>query len=406
MTFRMTRRQALGTGAAGLGILAAPAILRAQDGPISVGSLTPNTGGGGPFGPNITASHKRVADAVNAMGGVLGRQIELTQENSETNPETAVRAADKLINVNKVIAILGTWSSSVTLGILPKCQEAGVIQMCTSSSSDIPVKDEKGLVFNFQALSPVWGRAIGQLAIQRNIASYGVMALNNDFTKSMVEAFVATVGAEKVSPAPFYYNGDQSSYRSEVTQLIEGNPEAVFIPSYVTDFTAVYKEIFRQGYEGQVITVSLSTGPKFKEAVGDAANGVLHGLPVPPIDSPAYKEYLVEAGLEDTGEVQHPFGTAGRDQMSVLLLAIEKAGTTDTAAVAKAVWDVTTGPGKKPVTNVADGLAALRAGEEINFSGASSSLEFDDQGMVLGRDFQLAEIRDGKDVVLARLAFQ
>lgn len=406
MTIRLTRRQALGTGAAGLGILAAPALLRAQDGPISIGSLTPNTGGGGPFGPNITASHKRVADAVNAMGGVLGRQIELTQENSETNPETAVRAADKLINVNKVMAILGTWSSSVTLGILPKCQEAGVIQMCTSSSSDIPVKDEKGLVFNFQALSPVWGKAIGELAIQRNIASYGVMALNNDFTKSMVDAFVATVGADKVRPAPFYYNGDQSSYRSEVTQLIEGNPEAVFIPSYVTDFTAVYKEIFRQGYEGQVITTSLSTGPKFKEAVGEAANGVLHGLPVPPIDSPAYKEYLAEAGLEDTGEVQHPFGTAGRDQMSVLLLAIEKAGTTDTAEVAKAVWAVTTGPGKKPVTNVADGLAALRAGEEINFSGASSSLEFDEEGMVLGRDFQLAEIRDGKDVVLARLAFQ
>jgi branched-chain amino acid transport system substrate-binding protein len=316
-----------------------------------------------------------------------------------------VRAADKLINVNNVIAILGTWSSSVTLGIMPKCQEAGVIQMCTSSSADIPVRDEKGLVFNFQALSPVWGRAIANLALRRGYKSFNIMALNNDFTGSMMDGFVEVVGRDALLIDPFYYNGGQSSYRSEVSQLIEANPEAVFIPSYVTDFTSVYKELFRQGYEGQVITVSISTGAKFKDAVGDAANGIIHGLPVPPISSPAYAEYVVEAGLEATDGVQHPFGTAGRDQLSTLLLAIEAAGTTDTAAVSKAIWDVTTGDGKKTVYNVTDGLAAIRTGEAINYSGASSSVEFDDQGMVLGRDFQLAEIKDGKDVVIERLEF-
>ena len=401
----ISRRTALKGGAAAVAMtLAAPTILRAEEA-ISIGSLTPNTGGGGPFGPNITASHKRVADLVNSQGGVLGREIRLFQENSETNPETAVRAADKLINVNKVLGILGTWSSSVTLGIMPRCQEAGVIQMCTSSSADIPARDQKGLVFNFQALSPVWGRAIGDLSLRRGFETFNVMALNNDFTGSMIDGFVEVVGRDKILIEPFYYNGGQASYRSEVTQLIGEDPEAVFVPAYVTDFTSVYKEIFRQGYEGQVISVSIATTPAFKDAIGDAANGIIHGVPVPPITSPAYKEYLTEAGLEDTGSVQHPFGTAGRDQMSVLLLAMEKAGTTDTAEIAKAIWDVTTGEGKKTVYNVTDGLAAIRAGEEINYSGASSSIEFDEEGMVLGRDFQLAEIRDGKDVVIERLEF-
>ena len=406
MKKKLSRRSALklGLAATAIGVFA-PGVLRAQFDDIAVGSLTPNTGGGGPFGPNITAAHKRVADQANAAGGVLGRSVRLYQENSETNPETAVRAADKLINVNGVIGILGTWSSSVTLGIMRKCQTAGVIQMCTSSSSDIPISDEKGLVFNFQALSPVWGRAIGDLARTRGYESYALMALNNDFTRSMLEAFAETVGNDKIIRDSFYYNASQPSYRSEVTQLIANNPAAVFIPSYVTDFTAVYKEIFRQGYEGAVITTSLSTGSKFKDAIGDAANGVVHGFPVPPVGSTAYREYLTEAGLEDTGGVQHPFGTAGRDQMTTLLLAIEKAGTTDTAMVSKAIWDVTTGEGKASVHNLADGLAALRAGEEINYSGASSSLEFDAEGMVLGRDFQLSEILDGQDVVLERLEF-
>lgn len=139
----LTRRSALklSIAATATGVFA-PSLAKAQSDEIKVGSLTPNSGGGGPFGPNITAAHKRVVDQVNAAGGVLGRSIRLFQENSETNPETAVRAADKLINVNGVFGILGTWSSSVTLGIMPKCQTAGVIQMCTSSSSDIPMSDE------------------------------------------------------------------------------------------------------------------------------------------------------------------------------------------------------------------------------------------------------------------------
>lgn len=402
MSLRLTRRGMLAASAA---TLFTPAILRAQSGDIAVGSLTPNTGGGGPFGPNITAAHKRVVDAANASGGILGRQVRLFQENSETNPETAVRAADKLINVNAVSAILGTWSSSVTLGIMPKCQSANVIQMCTSSSADIPVADEKGLVFNFQPLSPIWGRAIGNLVKSRGIEKYALMALNNDFTRSMMDGFIEVVGQDALLIEPFFYNAQQSSYRSEVTQLIAGNPEAVFIPSYVTDFTAVYKELFRQGYEGTVITTSLATGDQFKDAIGEAADGIIHGFPVPAINSPAYKEYLAEAGLEDTGSVQHPFGTAGRDQMTTLLLAMEKSGATDGPTVAKAVWDVTTGEGKKAVYNLADGLAALRAGEEINYSGASGSIEFDAEGMVLGRDFQLSEIKGAEDVVIERLEF-
>ena len=407
MTSKVSRREFLAAAAA-TGVVAAtgwPRLSLAAE-PINVGSLTPNTGGGGPFGPKITAAHKLVVDLVNDNGGVLGRQVALFQENSETNPETAIRAARKLVDVHKVIGVLGTWSSSVTLGIMPLCQEANVLQMCTSSSADIPVKDKKGLVFNFQALSPVWGAAIAALAESRGYQSYGVMALNNDFTKSMVDSFVSAVrqAGAKVTNEPFYYNGGQSSYRAEVGKLLEGDPEAVFIPSYVTDFTVVYKDIFRSGYEGQVITVSISTGAKFKAVVGDAANGILHGLPVPPLESPAYKGYLQQVGLADDGSVQHPFGTAGFDQMSVLLLAVESAGTDDVSTVREHIRKVAN-PGGETVTNVLDGLKALRAGKEINYSGASSAVDFDDTtGNLKSRDFMMWQIEDGKDVVVESIA--
>ncbi len=403
--FRIDRRSFLaGTTAAAAASVFSPRLSFGAT-PINVGSLTPNTGGGGPFGPNITAAHKLIADLANESGGILGRQVKLTQENSETNPETSIRAARKLVDVNKVIGILGTWSSSVTLGIMPLCQEANVIQMCTSSSANIPKQDKKGLVFNFMILSPAWGKAIASLALRRGLKSYSVMALNNDFTKSMVDTFVDEVkgGGAKVLIEPFYYNGGQSSYRSEVGQLIAGDPEAVFIPSYVTDFTAIYKEIYRSGYEGQVITVSISTGSKFKKTVGAAADGILHGFPVPPIDSPAYIDYLKFAGVERTGAVQHPFGSAGHDQMTTLLLAVESAGTDDVSVVKDHIRKVANGPGQE-VTNLLDGLKALRAGQDINFSGASSDVDVKEgSGELVSRDFMLYEIKGGKDQVIERI---
>jgi branched-chain amino acid transport system substrate-binding protein len=403
MTKSISRRALLQGTATAAVFLSAPTLLRAAE-PINIGGLTPLTGGGAPFGPSIAAALKRTADLVNSQGGVLGgRQINLTVEDDETNPEPSARAAAKLINVNKVSAILGGFSSSVTLGIMPMCQERNIMQMFTSSSSDIPLKDTKRLTFNFQALSDVWGRALGDLGKQRGFKSYALMALNSDFTKSMLDGFTEVVGKDAIKNQPFYYNGGQSSYRAEVEKLIAGNPDAVFIPAYVTDFTSVYKEIFRAGYAGKVMTSSLAITPEFKQAVGSAADGILHGFPIPPLKSPAYKEYLVEAGLKDNGDVQQPYGTAGRDQMSTYLLAVEKAGTTESVAVAKAVHQITSQAGAETVYNVTDGLKALRAGKPINFSGASSSLNFDEQNQLKGRDFALWEIKDGKDVVLAYL---
>lgn len=402
MSTTVSRRAFMAAAAAGA-VGFAPRIARAAE-PIRIGSLTPNTGGGAPFGPEITAAHRRVADLANANGGILGREIKLTQENSETNPETAIRAARKLVDANKVIAIIGTWSSSVTLGIMPLCQEANVIQMFTSSAAEIPQRNKKRLAFNFQPLSPVWGKAIAGLALKRGFKAYSVMALNNDFALSMVDTFVDEVkrGGATVAGTPFYYNGGQASYRAEVAKLLAPNPEAVFIPSFVTDFTAVYKEIYRAGYRGQVITISISVGPKFKEAVGAAANGVLHGFPVPALDSPAYHEYLKFVGLTPTGEVQHPFGTAGYDQMNVLLLAIESAKTDNTEVVKKHIHLVANPPGER-VTNLLDGLKLLRAGKDINYSGASSEVDFQEDGSLVSRDFLLYEIKGGTDVQIERI---
>lgn len=403
MSLKLSRRTLL---QASTGLVAAPFVLRSAlaDEPIRIASLTPNTGGGAPFGPEIAEAHRKVVELVNQNGGVLGRRVILVQEDSETNPEAAVRAARKVIDVDKVIAILGTWASSVSIGIMPLCQDANVLQFFTSSSEDVPKGDKKRLTFNFQPLNSAWGTAIARLALRRGFKDIAVMGINNDFTTSMIDTFriALEAGGGKLVNKPFLYNVNQPSYRAEVERLLQGDPPAVFIPAYVNDFSAVYREIYRSGYKGQVITVSMAVGPKFKEAIGAAANGILHGFPVPPVGKDTYDAYLRFVGRQPNGQVQNPYGCAAYDQINVLLLAIESARSVKVDDIKEHVRKVGNGPGER-VTTFAEGAAALKAGKAINYDGASSSVEFKEDGSLASRDFELYEIRDGKDVSVERI---
>ena len=113
----LNRRRLLGGAAAFAGVSALPIRALAQGAPIKIGTLTPLTGAGGPYGPVMVKAVKAVVDQVNAAGGVLGRKVELVSEDDQTSPEAGVRAARKLIDVDKVSAILGTWASSVTTAV-------------------------------------------------------------------------------------------------------------------------------------------------------------------------------------------------------------------------------------------------------------------------------------------------
>src|SRR6516165_869595 len=103
-----TTRRNLVKGAAAMTVAAAmPNRASAQGEALKFGILTPLTGAGGADGPRMLKAMQAVIEEVNRTGGVLGRKIESVVEDDQTNPEAAVRAARKLIEVDKVPAIMG-----------------------------------------------------------------------------------------------------------------------------------------------------------------------------------------------------------------------------------------------------------------------------------------------------------
>src|SRR5882757_2164152 len=146
----LNRRGLLGGVAAIAGASALPQGGLAQSAPIRIGTLTPLTGSGGPYGPVMVKAVKAVVDEVNGAGGVLGRKIELVSEDDQTNPEAGVRAARKLIDVDKVSAILGTWASAVTTAVAPLCWESKTFLCTTSGADSITLLPHQGYLIRTQ----------------------------------------------------------------------------------------------------------------------------------------------------------------------------------------------------------------------------------------------------------------
>src|SRR5215813_3908881 len=158
MSKLLTRRTALLTGA---GAIAAPFVVTTpgfgQTGPIKLGGLISLTGSGSPFGPNSKLTHQAVVDQVNAAGGLLGRKIEYLVEDDQTNAEAGVRAARKLIDVDKVSAIMSVWASAVGTAVLPLCWENKVMMLAISAADTIALLPHQGYFVRTQPHTELQG---------------------------------------------------------------------------------------------------------------------------------------------------------------------------------------------------------------------------------------------------------
>ena len=129
----------------------------AEDAPLRLGVLTPLTGAGGFDGPRMLKAIRSVTDEVNGAGGVLGRKVELVVEDDQTNPEAAVRAARKLIDVDKVPVIMGTWASAVTTAVAPVCWESKTFLMTVSGADSITLLPHQGYLVRTQPNTQLQG---------------------------------------------------------------------------------------------------------------------------------------------------------------------------------------------------------------------------------------------------------
>ena len=155
-----------GAAAAALGALGFPAISRGQADAIRIGHLTPLTGFLGPLGEYAVMGVKLAVEEINAAGGVMGRKIELIAEDS-VNPQTASTKAARLIERDKVVAIIGEISSASGLAIAQVAQRNRTLFFNTGCNSDeLRGKSCNRYMFHTEAANTMYVYAAGQALLR------------------------------------------------------------------------------------------------------------------------------------------------------------------------------------------------------------------------------------------------
>ncbi|MFY7963066.1 MAG: ABC transporter substrate-binding protein [Elsteraceae bacterium] len=163
--FSALTRRGLLKGASGLAVAAgigAPAIVRAQSDAIRIGHLTPRTGFLGPLGEYAVMAMDLVVDELNAAGGIMGRKIELLKEDS-VNPQTASTKAERMIERDKVVCIIGEISSASCLTISQVAQRKRTLFVNTGGNSDaLRGSDCKRFMFHVESQNSMYVKSVGR----------------------------------------------------------------------------------------------------------------------------------------------------------------------------------------------------------------------------------------------------
>src|SRR6185295_14646308 len=216
---------ALLTGAAAV---AAPFVVTTsfgQTGPVKLAGLVSLTGSGSPFGPNSRVAHQAVVDQVNAAGGLLGRKLEYLAEDDQTNAEAGVRGARKLIDVDKVQAIMSVWASAVGSAVLPLCWENKVMMLAISAADTIAELPHQGYFVRTQPHTVLQAKQFAKFILSQKATSAYLIMPQTPFTESVLTTIRQEVEPKGVKVGTAVIDNKKTSFRSEIDEMVRANPD-------------------------------------------------------------------------------------------------------------------------------------------------------------------------------------
>ena len=246
-----------------------------SDEPFRVGVMESLTGPGETYG-NVALQAKQLAvDEINAAGGINGRMLELIAEDSKCSAQDAITAYNKLTDVDGVKIILGTSCSGAMLGAAPLAEADGVILFSgLATNPDIAHAGDyifrtsmNDLHLGIDTGNVIWADGHRRLATITETTDYA-----EGVRRTTAEHFVS-LGGEIV--AEERYASDVTDFRSQLTKIINANPDAIHIAAQA-EFSGgtVVKQVRELGYEGPLYSEIVPVGATALEVAGDAATGL------------------------------------------------------------------------------------------------------------------------------------
>jgi len=312
-----------------------PCAVPAQAQTIKIGHEVALTGPNATWGQSEANAVKMAVDKINAQGGVLGRKLEIVAYDNRADRLEAVNVAKRLVEQDKVVAIIGPAQSGVTNAIREVNNSAKVPVIATTATNPkVTVNDNGSVVpytFRVCFIDPFQGTVAAQFAAKDLKAKtaailYDVGDEYSQFLgKYFVEAFEKTGG--KITGNEAFRSGELD-FRAQLGKIKFGNPDVIFIPTMQKEAALAAKQARDLGIKAKLLGGDGWGSPDLFDLAGPAIEGS-YFVNIAALEDPAIQDFIKEYRAKYNQDPVLPNPVLAYDAVLWLADAIKRAGGTD-----------------------------------------------------------------------------
>ncbi|TVR67621.1 MAG: hypothetical protein EA427_13255 [Spirochaetaceae bacterium] len=313
-----------------------------EDGAIRIGVIQDLSGPTSVWGNAVARGAELAVSEINAAGGIDGRQVELRTYDVRLSPQEAITAYNRLVDQDRVTAIVGPPISNIGLSLAPVAQAKGVPIVGSFIDPRVTVQpngEPWTNMFLMQPSSVQYSEIIADFALTelgaRNLAV--MYDQTNAFSVSLVEPFRNYVNAHGGNVAlEVTYTSDDRDFRTQLSQIQRSGADAVYLPIYIQEAVLTLQQAEQVGLDIPMIG-GLDFAPPFTDLLPDPT--LADGIYVANNYSDSEPQLVdVRAAYMDMfGEEPINKAFKGYDKILIIADAIRRAGSTEPAAVSRAI---------------------------------------------------------------------
>lgn len=308
-------------------VAGAPAAMGQPTPPIRFGFFAPLTGPAAPDGTSSRNGAQMAVDEINVAGGVLGRPLELVIYDDRLSSSEAVAIAHRLIERDRIVAVVAGSYSGPTRATAPIFQAAGIPTIAAYAiHPDITRAGD--FVFRNSFLGTNQGKAGAYLAariLKARTASLLVMDI--DFGRALAAGFKAQAGPDgiRILSEDTYPLGEKE-FAPLLTKIRGLNPDVIYATAYFAEAAQIVRQAKALGITSRIIGQEGYDSPKFIELAGPAAEGVIITTNLNRDDTRAVAQEFLRRYRARFGIDADMVGASSYDAVRVMATAIERAG--------------------------------------------------------------------------------
>lgn len=316
---------------------------------------------------------------INQAGGINGRPLEVIFEDEKDSPTQAVNAVQKLINVDKVTAIIGPMTSGATLAAAPTANEAKVV-MVTPTATSPKVSGAGAYIYRGCSRIDKQAEALTKYVAEHfKPKTVGILYSNEPYGKGCYELFskyFENLGI-KVAAVESFMRGAKD-FRAQLTNLKAANPDILFIPGYYQETAPAAVQARQLGLNQRIIGVYGDIAPIYIQLAGKAAEGHL-------VASEYDEDYNTPKNKKFKEAYYNLVKSLANEPVNIMFAAL--------------TYDMThlVAEGLKKYGPTPDGIKKY-LDEVKDFDGVTGKLSFDQNHDVVKGEVALFEVKNGKYV--------